>query len=72
MRDDDALLLDMLLAGRRIQNFVAGMSYQDFQANEMAQSAVIRELQVIGEAARLITKDGRNRLPEIDWSATRK
>lgn len=69
MRSDDALLLDMLISARKIQRFVAQMTYSDFQANEMAQSAVIRELQVIGEASRMITEVTRNKYNEIDWRA---
>lgn len=44
MRSDDALLLDMLIAARKIIRFSAGMTFDAFAADEMAQSAVIREL----------------------------
>jgi uncharacterized protein with HEPN domain len=67
MRDDDALLLDMLIAARKIQRFVAGMTFEEFEANEMAQSAVLREFQVIGEAARLVTDATRTACVGIEW-----
>lgn len=67
MRSDDALLLDMLIAARRVMRFVEGMDFADFQSDEMAQSAVVRELQVLGEAARLVSKETRDALAEIDW-----
>lgn len=69
MRSDDALLLDMLIAARKIQRFTAGMSQEAFNANQMAQSAVIREIQVIGEAARLIGEDVKRKHTAIPWSA---
>jgi len=69
MRGDDALLLDMLIDARKIQRFVAGMTFTDFQANEMAQSAVVREFQVIGEAARMISGTTQEACAEIDWRA---
>jgi uncharacterized protein with HEPN domain len=69
MRSDDALLLDMLLAARKIQRFMVEMTLAEFRANEMAQSAVIRELQVIGEAARMITDTTRASNTGIDWRA---
>lgn len=69
MRGDDALLLDMLIAARKIQRFVVGMTVAEFRANEMAQSAVIRELQVIGEAARMVTDLTRTACAEINWRA---
>ncbi len=67
MRSDDALLLDMLIAARRVERFVEGMTYPEFQDDDMAQSAVIRELQVLGEAARLVSKETRDVLNGIDW-----
>lgn len=67
MRSDDYLLLDMLVAARNIHAFVAGMSFADLQANKMAQSAVIRELQVIGEAARRVSDAVRAEHAEIEW-----
>lgn len=67
MRSDDALLLDMLIAARKIIRFSAGMTFDAFEADEMAQSAVIRELQVIGEAARLVSEEAKTAYPAIDW-----
>ena len=67
MRSDDALLLDMLIAARKAERFLATMSLAEFQANELAQSAVIRELQVIGEAARLVSEATISRSSGVDW-----
>mgnify|MGYP003604478713 CR=1 FL=1 len=67
MRSDDALLLDMLIAARKIVRFSAGMNLDAFEADEMAQSAIIRELQVIGEAARLVSEEAKTAYPAIDW-----
>lgn len=47
MRRDDALLLDMLIAARKIGRFVDSVTAERFASNELIQSAVIRELQVI-------------------------
>lgn len=67
MRSDDALLLDMLIAARKVVRFMAGMSRDAFEADDMAQSAVIRELQVIGEAARLVSDETKAAQSTIDW-----
>jgi uncharacterized protein with HEPN domain len=69
MRSDDALLLDMLIAARKILRFVDGMSESEFENSDMAQSAVIRELQVIGEAARLVSDETRSAQTRVDWRA---
>jgi uncharacterized protein with HEPN domain len=69
MRRDDALLLDMLIAARKIRRYTENMNFAQFNANEMAQSAVIRELQVIGEAARLVTAELQQAHAALDWHA---
>lgn len=68
MRRDDALQLDILLAAQKIQRFVGDMTAKQFADNEMAQSAVIRELQVIGDASRLMTAETQAAHPEIEWA----
>jgi uncharacterized protein with HEPN domain len=47
MRQDDALLLDMWIAARKIQDFTKNASFDDFKTNTMMQSAVLREIQVL-------------------------
>jgi uncharacterized protein with HEPN domain len=67
MRRDDAYLLDIHPAVRDISRFVAGMSLAEFKANRMAQSAVIRELILIGEAAGQTSLEGQASHPAIPW-----
>ncbi|MCB9450286.1 MAG: DUF86 domain-containing protein [Anaerolineaceae bacterium] len=67
MRHDQVLLLDMLLAARDIREFTAGLSEEAFRANRMAQSAVIREFQVIGEAARQVSVETQEEYSTIAW-----
>ena len=67
MRSDDALLLDMLIAARKIRQFTSGMTQEAFAGNEMAQSAVIREFQVIGEAARMVSHETKTQQDIIAW-----
>ena len=68
MRSDLALLLDMLIAARKILQFASKMTKTDFAKNQMAQSAVIREFQVIGEASRIVTDATKSKYPQIAWS----
>lgn len=69
MRSDSAYLTDMLLSAQKIGRFVAGMDEVAFRASELHQSAVVRELQIIGEAARQVTPETRQQHPTIDWVA---
>ncbi len=67
MRSDNALLLDMLLACQKIFRFTQGIPPEAFLENDLVQSAVIRELQVIGEASRLVSQITREQYPDIAW-----
>ncbi|MCX7707079.1 MAG: DUF86 domain-containing protein [Anaerolineae bacterium] len=67
MRRDDAYLLDMLIAAQRAARFVADLTWEDFAESDLHQSAVIRELEVLGEAAHLVSEDTRAAHPELPW-----
>lgn len=51
----------------KIRQFVAGLSYGSFSINELAQSAVLRELSVIGEAAKKLSETFKQRHDSIPW-----
>jgi len=53
---------------KAIQNYTVGLSRADFMASSEKQDAVIRRLEVIGEAANRLTDDFCRRYPEIPWS----
>ena len=64
---DAALLLDMLIAARNAQNFVRDIDQSVFAASELHQSAAIRALEVIGEAARRVSAKTQTELDRIPW-----
>jgi len=64
---DAALLLDMLLAARDAKSFVAGLSEAAFVASRLHQNAVIRSLEIIGEAAGKVSVETCDAHPEIPW-----
>ena len=65
---DDAYLLDMLKAARRVIKYVSGLSSEDFEKNELTQDAVVRNLEIIGEAASKISPETRNTHTELAWN----
>jgi uncharacterized protein with HEPN domain len=65
---DDAYLLDMLLAARKVQSFTIGITQEQFERDEILQHAVLRMIQIIGEAANKISPTLREAHPEIPWS----
>lgn len=67
MERDEAYLLDILIAARKALRFVEGMTWEGFQQSELHQNAVMRPLEIIGEAARLVSQQTRQAHPEIPW-----
>src|SRR5687767_232166 len=68
MRTEAAYLLDMLDAARNILEFTTGLTFDDFSASKLVQSAVIREILVLGEAARHVSAATQAAIPAIDWA----
>ncbi len=64
---DEAYLLDILIAARKVFGYVLGASWGSFKDDARTQDAVIRNLQVIGEAARNISDEFQARHPEVPW-----
>ena len=62
---------DMLEASGKISGYVSGMSFEDFCADTRTVDAVVRNLEIIGEASRGIPDDKQLLKPEIDWVAIR-
>jgi uncharacterized protein with HEPN domain len=59
----------MLEASLAATRFVAGVSRLDFDLDQMRVFAVLRALEIVGEAANKISDELHNAVPEIDWSA---
>lgn len=69
MSRDDACLLDMKLASEKALSFTRGATREAFAADEMMQFAVVRAVQIVGEAARSVSPEFRSAHPEIPWRA---
>ncbi len=68
MRRDDSYLLDILLAARQAMKFMEGVSRDEFEEDDLLQSAVMRPLEIIGEASARLTSSFRKSHPEIAWN----
>lgn len=58
---------DMRLHAERARRFLADRSLEEFLADELVQSAVVRCVEVIGEAARLVSEETRLLSPGVPW-----
>jgi uncharacterized protein with HEPN domain len=67
MRRDEDYLRDILTAAELIQVFIEGLTREDFASDLKTQAAVIREIEIIGEAARQCSDDFRSSHPAVPW-----
>ena len=67
MRDYKLYLKDILAAIDSIEQFVAGMDLEAFRADDKTTSAVMRKLEIIGEATKQIPDEIRRNYPDIPW-----
>lgn len=67
MRDYRLYLKDILAAIESIEGFVEGMNLETFQADDKTTSAVMRKLEIIGEATKRIPDETRQKHPHIPW-----
>ncbi|WP_170286793.1 HepT-like ribonuclease domain-containing protein [Thermochromatium tepidum] len=67
MRPDDILLLDMLLAARDGVAFIGNCTREEFEHNRMQQLALLKVIEIIGEAASRVSQAFRDAHPELPW-----
>jgi uncharacterized protein with HEPN domain len=67
-RDPRLFMTDVLDAIEKIERYTAGLTFDQFEANEMVLDAVVRNLEIIGEATRYIPTTLRERYTQIEWS----
>ena len=66
-RRDLESLSDIKEAARRIENYIKKTSYRKFLKDTKTQDAVVRNLEIIGEAAKNISDDSKKEYPKIQW-----
>ena len=66
-RDHLDYLQDIMTMMEKIESFTAGMTQEDFIEDYMAHFAVIRAMEVMGEAAKNVPAEVRQKHPEIPW-----
>jgi uncharacterized protein with HEPN domain len=66
-RDYKLYLEDILEAVEKIEHYTAGVSLQEFGADSMRVDAVLRNLEIIGEATKNIPAEVRERQPVVEW-----
>jgi uncharacterized protein with HEPN domain len=70
-RDTFLLLDDMLQSAQKIKQYTRDLDYDSFLSDDKTIDAVVRNFEIIGEAANRIDPDFRDRNPEIEWKRIR-
>ncbi len=60
-------LKDILDSISKIEKYTKGLSFEELKNNEMVLDAVIRNFEIIGEAAKNIPKDIKGKYPDVEW-----
>ena len=72
MKPDAVYLSHMRDAIAKIERYLAGVDYETFAANDMMIDAVVRELEIIGAAARNLSVSFLEEHPDIPWSRIKR
>lgn len=66
-REPHLLVTDIIEAGNKIISYTAELSFDDFVGDDKTIDAVIRNFEIIGEAANRLPIDFKILHPEIEW-----
>lgn len=66
-RDYKAYINDILEAINRIESYTTNLTIDDFSESQLYQDAVVRNLEIIGEAVKRLPKELIKKYPDIGW-----
>ncbi len=66
-RSDIDLIDDILICFAKIREYISKMSYDEFILDHKTQDAVIRNIEIIGEAVKKISLETKEKYPNIPW-----
>ena len=66
-RNELVFLEDVLDCIDKIEEYMEGTTEKEFEGNSQKQDAVIRRIEIIGEAVKNVSSETRARFPEIQW-----
>ena len=67
-KKDDLVFVEHILDSiNAIEDFSKGISREEITSNRLKQSAIVREIEIIGEAVKNIPDYFRNQYPDIPW-----
>ncbi|MCW3073074.1 MAG: hypothetical protein JWP69_143 [Flaviaesturariibacter sp.] len=70
-REPKLLIGDILESAGKILDYTKGLSFEDFTRDGKTIDAVIRNFEIIGEAANRLPDAFKDKFPHIDWQRIR-
>lgn len=67
VENPEEILEDILTAGKQAMQFVEGMTYSDFKYSLKTQFAVVRALEIMGEATKRLPLEFRQQHTSLPW-----
>jgi uncharacterized protein with HEPN domain len=67
IKSDLAYVDHILDCIRKINDFSKNLTFKEFKKNELVQDAIIRNIEIIGEASKKISKDTKQTYYKIPW-----
>jgi uncharacterized protein with HEPN domain len=68
MKDDSIYIDHILKSINRILDYISDKDRESFEADLVTQDAVVRQLEIIGEATKRVSTELRSKHPDIPWS----
>jgi uncharacterized protein with HEPN domain len=66
-RDESLFLADIQECCEKVLKFTNGMNFKDFVYDDLHYDAVLRNLEIIGEAVKHISEEQRQKYPRVKW-----
>ena len=66
-RDYKVYLDDFLEAATKIRDYTKGLTLEGLKGDAKTLDAVVRNLEIIGEAAKKVPEEIRRRCPDVEW-----
>ncbi len=67
VRNDKLYIFDIKKCCQKIEEYLENVTEDDFLKNEMLQDALVRNIEIIGEASKNLSAELRKENPQIAW-----